>query len=96
MSTTRLQKLVGRAVISDDFREGLMSERRAELLRQSNLEPEELAAVLSIRATNFAEFAAAIETMAEVHESTQSVLYHVEPHWPRGIIRELTKSDLHA
>ncbi len=96
MSTLRLQKLVGQAVISDDFRAGLMNERRAELLRLANLEPDELAAITAIRAANFAEFSAAVEALIEAREQAQSAPYHVEPHWPRVINWERAESELHA
>ncbi len=61
MSVRALQKLVGSAVISDNFRAGILNGRRAELLSAFDLDPDERAEVLAIEAKTVAEFAGAIE-----------------------------------
>lgn len=63
MSVRALQKLVGSAVISDNFRAGILNGRRAELLGAFDLEPDERAKVLAIEADTVAEFAGAIEEL---------------------------------
>jgi hypothetical protein len=70
MSVKGLNELVGRAIISDSFRAGLLNGQRAELLRQfeTRLEPEERQAVLAIQARDLADFAAAIERLIAERE----------------------------
>jgi hypothetical protein len=70
MSIKGLNEVVGRAIISDSFRAGLLNGRRAELLQQfeTRLEPEEQQAVLAIQAHDFADFAAAIERLIAQRE----------------------------
>ena len=63
MSARSLQKLVTQAVISTQFRAGIMNGKRGELIRTFDLEPEEIAQVMAIRANTFEEFAAAINEM---------------------------------
>jgi hypothetical protein len=63
VSTLGLNRIVGEAVISDQFRTGLLNGRRAELVRDPRfqLEPDETAALLSIEADSLQDFAAAVE-----------------------------------
>ena len=63
MSVIGLNALVGKAVISDRFRIGLLNGQRAELIRQPefDLDPDEANALLAIQAQNLAEFSAAVE-----------------------------------
>jgi hypothetical protein len=70
MSINGLNEVVGRAIISDSFRAGLLNGRRAELLRQfeTRLEPDEQQAVLVIQASDFADFAAAVERLIAQRE----------------------------
>jgi hypothetical protein len=70
MSVKGLNEMVGRAIISDSFRSGLLNGRRAELLRQfeTRLEPDEQQAVLAIQARDLADFAAAIEQLIAERE----------------------------
>ncbi|MBI3360185.1 MAG: hypothetical protein HY023_03650 [Chloroflexi bacterium] len=61
MSTRGLHTLVGRAVISDDFCTGMLNGRRAQLIREMDLEPDETDQVMAIRADSLPEFAAAVQ-----------------------------------
>ena len=70
MSTRNLQILVGKAVVSDDFRIGILNGRRAELIRSFELEPDEIAGVMAIQAGTLTEFAAAIEQMVNPRETS--------------------------
>jgi hypothetical protein len=63
MSVRSLEAIVGRAVVSERFRAGILNGKRAELIRQFSLEPDESSAVLSIKARSFPEFARAIEKL---------------------------------
>jgi hypothetical protein len=58
-----MNEIIGKAVISDRFRAGLLTGKRAELIRQPEfeLEPEEAMALMAIHADNLAEFAVAVE-----------------------------------
>ena len=68
MSVRGLQLLVGRAVISEEFRIGILNGARADFIRDLDLEPEEMTSVLAIRAGNLAEFAARVEEIARRSE----------------------------
>lgn len=57
MDPKKLDKVVGKAIASKKFREGLFTEKRAELLKQFDLEADEFGALMSIRANTLAEFA---------------------------------------
>ncbi len=61
MSNLNLEVLVGRAVISKQFKAGLLNGHRAELIQEYSLEPDEVAALMAIRADTIKEFAMAIE-----------------------------------
>ena len=63
MSERALEAIVGKAVVSDRFRAGILNGQRAELIRPFGLEPEETSAVLSIHAQDLSEFALAIEQL---------------------------------
>jgi hypothetical protein len=70
MSLRGLNEIIGKAVISDRFRAGLLTGKRAELIRQPEfeLEPEEAMALMAIHADNLAEFAVAVEQLVEQRE----------------------------
>ena len=68
MSVRGLHILVGKAVISDEFRDGILNGRRDELIRSFDLEPEEVAEVMAIQANTLEEFAAAVEQIVESRE----------------------------
>jgi hypothetical protein len=61
MSTEAIQKIICKAVVSDEFRSLLLGPNRAELLRDSGLEDPELEALAEIRAETIDEFAAGVE-----------------------------------
>jgi hypothetical protein len=65
MSIDALQLMVGRAVVSDEYRKGILNGRKAELIRELDLDPRESAAVLAIHASTLAEFAAAVDRIAK-------------------------------
>ncbi|MEK7276580.1 MAG: hypothetical protein AAB427_04455 [Chloroflexota bacterium] len=65
MSKIALQKIVGKAVISDNFRAGLLNERRAEVIDGFDLEPHERDQILAIQAETLAEFAAEIQQITQ-------------------------------
>jgi len=69
MSVRSLDILVARAVLSDKFLAEILNGRRAELIRDSDLEPEEVVSVLAIKAGTLAEFAASIEEIIRSRES---------------------------
>jgi len=63
MSVRALEAIIGKAVVSERFRVGILNGKRAELIGQFGLEPDEASAVLSIKAQNLTEFARAIEIL---------------------------------
>lgn len=83
MSVKGLNEVVGKAIISDSFRAGLLNGRRAELLRQfdERLEPDERQAVLDIQASDFSSFAAAIEQLIAQRERRRPMI-QAEPAAP--------------
>ena len=88
MSISGLNQLLGEAVVSDQFRAGLLNGRRAELVADPRfkLEPDEAAALLSIEADNLQEFAVAVEIYLSQRKSAPSVqtgaASHGQPRWP--------------
>jgi hypothetical protein len=52
-----LEEVVGTAIIDRDFRAGLLNGRRARLLSQFNLSPEEHQVLMGIRADSLESFA---------------------------------------
>ena len=74
MTTYGLNRLVGKACISDVFQAGLMNGQRAELIRlpEFELEPDEAQALLAIKADTFADFAAAVEHLLAQRASRAS------------------------
>jgi hypothetical protein len=61
MTDQEIQKLVCRAVVSDQFREQLLGAGRAEMLRASGLDAREQEVLLSIQAETIEDFAASID-----------------------------------
>jgi hypothetical protein len=84
VSISGLNKLLGEAVVSDQFRAGLLNGRRAELVADPRftLEPDEAAALLSIQANNLAEFAVAVESYLSQRKSAPAAAPHATPRWP--------------
>ena len=64
MNTHRLHALVGRAAFDDDFQAGILNGHRAEFIAALGFSQKELDQLLTIQATSFSEFAAAVETIA--------------------------------
>jgi hypothetical protein len=48
--------MVTRAVTSDQFRKGMINGRRAELIREYDLDPDEQAEIMAIQANTESEF----------------------------------------
>ncbi len=65
MSIHGLQFMVGRAVISDQYRVGILNGHKAELIRDLDLDPGESAQVMAIRANTLAEFAAEVDRIVQ-------------------------------
>jgi len=57
MCNKKLHRIVGKAIVSEKFREGILNGKRAELIQQFNLETEEFGALMSIRAEKLSDFA---------------------------------------
>lgn len=85
MSLIGLNQLLGEAVVSDQFRAGLLNGRRAELISDPRfkLEPDETAALLSIEASNLAEFAVGVERYLSQRKATPAFAAHPAPAQPR-------------
>lgn len=80
MSIRGLHTLVGRAVISEAFCKGVLNGRRAELLREVDLEPDEATEVMAIRADSLPEFAAAVHEIILGHEPRQTPAWLGQQH----------------
>ena len=81
MSIRGLQFMVGRAVISEEYRAGIPNGHKAELIRDLDLEPGETAQVMAIRAATLAEFAAEVERIVQAQLPMSSRAAHA--HGPR-------------
>ena len=84
-----LNQLLGEAVVSDQFRTGLLNGRRAELVcdPRFKLEPDETAALLSIEADNLQDFAVGVELYLNQRKAAQApqsyaASPHLQPRWP--------------
>jgi len=89
VSISGLNQLLGEAVVSDQFRAGLLNGRRAELVSDPRfkLEPDEAAALLSIEADNLQDFAVGVELYLSQRKSVQigqghTLSTHNTPRWP--------------
>lgn len=63
MCTKKLHRIVGKAIVSEKFRQGILNGKRAELIQQFNLEAEEFGAMMSIRANTLSDFARGVTTI---------------------------------
>ena len=79
MSINSLQFMVGRAVVSDQYRAGILNGQKAELIRDLDLEPDESAQVMAIHASTLAEFAAAVD---QIVQAQQRAAFHSTGGWP--------------
>ena len=61
MSLRAMNVMVTRAVTSDQFRKGMMHGRRAELIREYDLDPDEQAEIMAIQANTESEFYRAMD-----------------------------------
>jgi hypothetical protein len=68
MSITSLNAIITKAVVSDRFRAGLLNGQKAVLIRDFELEPTEVSAIMSIHVDSLAEFAAAIDRLVQTYE----------------------------
>jgi hypothetical protein len=89
VSIIGLNQLLGEAVVSDQFRAGLLNGRRAELVSDPRfkLEPDETAALLSIEADNLQDFAVGVELYLNQRKAAQATSNHIssthpQPRWP--------------
>lgn len=65
MTIRALNIIVGKMVVSDEFREGILGGRRAQLLEDFDLEPDEVRLLMAIQADTVAEFANYIDAHIE-------------------------------
>lgn len=88
VSIMGLNQLLGEAVVSDQFRAGLLNGRRAELVSDPRfkLEPDETAALLSIEADNLQDFAVGVELYLSQRKPAQPAHANPgsqpQPRWP--------------
>lgn len=78
MSARGLQKIVGKAVISDSFRDGILGERRAELVGGFDLEPDELMILMALQVETLVEFAGAVEEVINSRQTPTSLRHTPE------------------
>ena len=63
-----LEEIVGHAIIDRDFCAGLLNGKRARLISEFNLTPEEMRAVMSIRADSLEAFAGQLYNWIEAQQ----------------------------
>jgi len=68
MAYPALEEVVGCAIIDREFRAGLLNGKRARLLGQFNLTPEENQLLLSIRADSLEAFAGQLYAWIEAQQ----------------------------
>ena len=78
MSIHGLQFMVARAVISDQYRIGILNGHKAELIQELDLDPGESAQVMAIRANTLAEFAAEVDRIVQAQLLTMPRTVNVQ------------------
>jgi hypothetical protein len=68
MSITSLNAIITKAVVSDRFRAGLLNGQKAVLIRDFDLDPAEVSAIMSIHVGSLAEFAATVDQLVQPRE----------------------------
>jgi len=63
-----LEEIVGHAIIDRDFRAGLLNGKRARLISEFDLTPEEMRALMSIRADSLEAFAGQLYNWIEAQQ----------------------------
>jgi hypothetical protein len=74
MSLRAMKVMVTRAVTSDQFRKGMMNGRRAELIREYDLDPDERVEIMAIQANTESEFYRAMDRIMLSRASRRSTL----------------------
>ena len=74
MSITSLNTIITKAVVSDRFRAGLLNGQKAVLIRDFDLDPAEVSAIMSIHVGSLAEFAAEVDQLVQTREFAPSRL----------------------
>ena len=72
MSKFCIQRVIGKAVVSQQFRAGLLNGSRAKLLREFDLTLGEFHELMQIQATTLEEFAAAVDQLIETSAAVAS------------------------
>jgi hypothetical protein len=80
--------MVTRAVTSDQFRKGMINGRRADLIREYDLEPEEQAEIMAIQANTESEFYKAMDRIILSRASRRASL-RTDTHTHEGIDHRL-------
>jgi len=73
MSVAAMQRIVGTAIVDQDFREDLLNGRRQETIAAFALTPEEHRAIMTIRAQTLHEFAEALDHWLTNQVSTGAI-----------------------
>ena len=68
MGYPALEEVVGHAIIDREFRAGLLNGKRARLLSQFNLSPDETQVLMSIRADSLEAFAGQLYRWIEAQQ----------------------------
>src|SRR3990172_5322305 len=84
MSLRAMNVMVTRAVTSDQFRKGMINGRRAELIREYDLDPEEQAEIMAIQANTESEFYRAMDRIIISRASRRASL-RTDTHTHPGI-----------
>lgn len=83
MSLYGLQTLVARSVISDSFRTAMLNGRRAELIRDLDLDPDEATQIMAIGADSLPDFANGVFEIMETRYPRPAPVW-VERLWTTG------------
>lgn len=84
MSLRAMNVMVTRAVTSDQFRKGMINGRRADLIREYDLDPDEQAEIMAIQANTESEFYRAMDRIIISHASRRASL-RADTHTHAGI-----------
>lgn len=84
MSLRAMNVMVTRAVTSDQFRKGMINGRRADLIREYDLDPDEQAEIMAIQANTESEFYKAMDRIIISRASRRASL-RADAHTHTGI-----------
>jgi hypothetical protein len=90
MSALAINKLIGRVLTSDHARAWVLNGRRADVLNEFDLDPDEFSDIMAIRANSLQEFSAAVEMIYNRQADGVAVPASEHPNMPGEQVARVT------